>query len=107
MTPDDLTKLLDALTARLGPTGQHVFDLAVRQVILTNALSLLGGSAAMVLTIILARVAYRLYPSGPWDLAALGSCVAFGVALLVILRAVVPLLNPEYAAIQELLRAIR
>ena len=38
MTADQLSQLLDELGKRLGPSGEHVFALAVRQVYIDNIL---------------------------------------------------------------------
>ncbi len=114
MNTDDLARLLDELGQRLGPTGEYVFQLAVRQVYV-NAILSIGLWLALV-------IARRARPPG----------VALGGGRRVLLhprahgdvrRPWVPdrsdrphrpaigglqgLLNPEYAALRDIMGAIR
>lgn len=59
MSPDDLAKILDELGKRLGPTGQHVFELAVRNVVITNTIWV--GFWGVVAVISLATLLVSLY----------------------------------------------
>ena len=128
MNADDLANILDELGQRLGPTGEHVFNLAVRQVVIDGAMSLLLGVAllvGMVVTVVVTRRLYvvasakyeankgRAYDySSPPDAAfwafATGVVVAVQAAFaLIAFSCSIPyILNPEYQAIRSLLGAI-
>jgi uncharacterized protein involved in response to NO len=112
MNADDLAKILDELGKRLGPTGSHVFELAVRQVYIN------AGTAVVCLAIVVALgwiATPRLYrwqqDGNDRDIvcAILGIVYGF-VAVIVGLMALiaVPLVfNPEYAAIRDLIGQIK
>ncbi len=48
MNPDDIARILDDLGSRIGPAGEYVFALAVRQAVIANALWFLGSVAVCV-----------------------------------------------------------
>lgn len=116
MTADELAKLLDTLGQRLGPTGQHVFELAVRQVYIDAA----TAAIALVITLIVgAVVAPRLYrwrsaddadDAGGRDILLMFPAALYGCAVLFMLwwalASIPAILNPEYAAIRDILHAI-
>lgn len=115
MTPDQLAQILDDLGKRLGPTGQHVFELAVRQVYI-NA----GVATVMVLaTAIVGIVALprlmrwqQLDQSSTGDRGIVVMILGFlygalGLIVLVFAFFTIPsVLNPEYAALRDILSAI-
>ena len=74
MNPDDIARILDDLGQRLGPTGEYVFSLAVRQVYIDAFAGLLCWLAFAVIN------AFLVIPD---------------------------VLNPEYAALRDILGAIR
>ena len=125
MNPDDLAQILDDLGHRLGPTGEYVFALAVRQVYIDGALSvglgLLCTAVAVVITLGCRRLWRREvaeYAAGTSDYCskpdpfmyyifgglAGGGSVVFALGTFSI--GLPLLLNPEYAAIRDILRAI-
>ena len=115
MNADDLVRLLDELGQRLGPTGEYVFALAVRQVYVDAAIYI---GAWLVVVIGLAIVARPLYrwtqddrSSGERGLAAaLGAmCAGFVLVILTVaaLLSLASLLNPEYAALRSLLGSVQ
>lgn len=112
MTPEQVTNLLDQLGQRLGPAGQHVFELAVRQVFI-------DGFTMLILTAIFLAVLgwsvpriYAWAQDGGDDRAMLGVIagavyVLVGICLLIGDLAYIPaMLNPEYAALMNILRAV-
>lgn len=131
MNPDDLARILDELGQRLGPTGERVFALAVQYQVTSAVIWAIASGialAAMVgLTVMAARFTIRRYraakavenPGGysyervdlfdyvmPWLLiGALDMLVAFGAGWTLI-ASLVTLLNPEYAALRDILKAI-
>jgi len=101
MNPDDLAKILDELGQRLGPTGSHVFELAVRQQVILGVIGLVAGVTLVALGIIVGFWEWRKQPP-----IIFGPVIA-GVSILPFLVALPLLLNPEYAAIRDLLGALR
>jgi hypothetical protein len=106
MNPDDLARILDELGQRLGPTGEYVFALAVRQVVI-DAVLLLAFAAILVGS---ATYAWRAvaradsFDAAPLRLIAGALYLAATIAAAGALSA---LLNPEYAALRDILGAIR
>lgn len=114
MSAEDLARLLDQLGQRLGPTGERVFALAVRQVWIDG---LLGVGAAVVAAAFMFIALPRLYRWGrSGDGYSTRDLEAVVAGLIVVLigglivangvYALSRLLNPEYAAIRDLLGAI-
>lgn len=136
MTVTDLAALLDELGRRLGPAGQHVFELAVRQVYIDGIIRCIGsGVVAVVLLaawLYIARWTRRrwsaeqaLYADGkgrwssigqrgpdlfdyayPFGFGSLFLGLAFLIALATVAGSLARLLNPEYAAIRDILAAV-
>jgi len=114
MNPDDLARILDELGRRLGPAGEHVFALAVRQVYIDAAIAMVFLSIPLVVLAATARRVYHWQQDGDsysdreitTIFYVVGLGVWIGLALLYAFIVVPRLLNPEYAAIQNLLRAI-
>jgi hypothetical protein len=119
MNADELTRLLDELGTRLGPTGEYVFGLAVRQVYINAVTSvvLLGVALAVgalagprVLRWVRAGNDGRGYGNDREIVAfILGICWGFGLvlAVLAVVMYVPSVLNPEYAALRSLLGQIQ
>jgi hypothetical protein len=114
VNPDDIAKILDDLGQRLGPTGERVFALAVRQVTVEAVVWLALCVAIPVLLWIVTAVSVRwLSARDPSDAdAALGMLGLFAViatigGVLLGAHYLIVLLNPEYAALEKLLGAIR
>lgn len=114
MNATDLAKILDELGQRLGPTGQRVFELAIRQVYIDGVMAGLLLVIVAVVGIVGGPRLYRWSQGGSYGdrdifLMIFGVCYALILFLAVInvLIAVPALLNPEYAALRDLLAKIR
>jgi hypothetical protein len=116
MTADELARILDELGRRLGPTGAHVFDLAVRQVYINGIVSLVLLGVVAIVGIVTIPRAYKWSVADTNPYGDRGMLVVMGgagyclVVLLVVINAAVfvpAMLNPEYAALRDLLSAIR
>lgn len=116
MNPDDLAKILDELGKRLGPTGEHVFELAVRQVYINAATATLLLVVFVGINVLAVPRMWR-YVTAPNQgsysdrgmAAFLLGMLDVGVGGLVLLAAVIyipSVLNPEYAAIRDILSAV-
>lgn len=120
MTADELGKILDELGQRLGPTGQHVFQLAVRQIIIEGIIGLIAGVVLVVLSVelwrkgktwILSRETNSysddaLDKGMPIGFMSLGLAFPFGFGLFLVYGALTTLTNPEYAALRDILSRI-
>lgn len=116
MNPDDIIRLLDELGERLGPAGQRVFELAVRQVYV-EAITVLAALAILIAVGLVfgPRLARWSEGGGAYSdrpLLAIFVWLGYGgllvgAVLLVMLVAVPGIFNPEYAALSRLLGAIR
>lgn len=119
MNPDDLVKILDELGRRLGPTGEYVFALAVRQVYIDSLVTLttttLIAVGVVALVLYFVRLTRRLYATEnndvfpyvmAWFLGGLWAVVVLIVTLVCFTDALRNLLNPEYAALRDILGAI-
>jgi len=112
MNPDDLAKILDELGQRLGPAGQHVFELAIRQVYINAGVGLL--------LLVPVAIAWRwaipiIRREQAKDFLDQSIAVAMGVVLGLIATGIVcvsaitsisDVLNPEYAALKDILSRI-
>lgn len=126
MTPEQMTQLLDDLGKRLGPTGQHVFELATRQVYIngvicmTLAVLLFAGA---IMTVVIALLYHRSQLAryekdkenawshepdifAPLLIGGVTSCFLGAFGLWALIYGLPLLLNPEYAAIRDILSAI-
>jgi hypothetical protein len=121
MTPEQLTQLLDELGKRLGPGGAHVFELAVRQAIITSTMQLAAAGVLVAIAVTVLAVVWRFLhrdtsklerwsSSDDEGVAAVGIVVALFVIVIAVFGAVnsIPtLLNPEYAALRDLLSQVK
>jgi len=110
MNPDDIAKILDDLGQRLGPAGQHVFQVAIQQVYVDSTLIGILTIGVIIATILLFRYTKKVY--GPQTIddkistAMLGFVIGvFEVGFLII--TIKPMFNPEWSAIQRILDSIR
>ncbi len=113
MTADDLAKILDMLGQRLGPTGQYVFGLAVRQVYIDAATSAVFLIGWVLLGLVVGPRLYRYVTEdgqsaySSRDIGGVIVAVVYGLVgimvLLVAAFAIPAVLNPEYAAIRDIL----
>jgi hypothetical protein len=115
VNPEDLARILDELGQRLGPTGEYVFALAVRQVYINAATS----AVALLVSLLFARWAVgriRAYVArgdsystrdvdAGFAYAGLGLLVA--ATVLWAFLAIPGVLNPEYTALRSLIGAIQ
>lgn len=136
MTPEDIARILDDLGQRIGPAGEYVFQLAVRQVVITSAVGIVSSIVVLAVTGLTLRWAigftkrrwdhdvaryaegkgrWSSIQSGPdmadYGFAWAGPAIVFLVvgigAFLTLTSSVISLLNPEYQALIRLLEAIR
>lgn len=115
MNADDLAKILDELGRRLGPTGSHVFELAMRQIVINASISIGAFVILLVIGLVAARPLYRWVQGnstyGYRDMVAVVAVALYGITMLMVTWFAVAgfanLLNPEYAAIRDLLGAVR
>jgi cellulose synthase/poly-beta-1,6-N-acetylglucosamine synthase-like glycosyltransferase len=111
MTPEQLTQFLDELGNRLGPTGSHVFDLAVRYQIISSCISILLALATAIMFTALAKWIWkkREEMSDEDDIAVVSAivCIAYPLLMMIpvlfVFASMNRLLNPEYSAIQDIL----
>lgn len=121
MNAAEIARILDMLGERLGPTGQYVFALAVRQqfiegVMAAAVLALILGLAVLAQALWLkncfeydrkADERDRFGATGIVVTSLAGWMIPFACLLAGLPYAVGKLLNPEYAAIRDLLDQIR
>jgi predicted PurR-regulated permease PerM len=112
VSAEDLARLLDELGQRLGPTGAHVFELAVWYKV-TDAL------VGMVFGILLALLPWLLvrYVRGridDHDDREFATTIAFVLAVactvggaMLVASDIITFLNPEYAALRDIVRTIK
>lgn len=115
MNPDDLAKVLDELGERLGPTGEYVFALAVRQVYINAVLFGVFFVVSVALTVwASSRLIRWAADDGPYG--DRGLLAVFAGTIMIVVTGALGLqflgfslpdvLNPEYAAIRDLLSNI-
>jgi len=112
LTPEQLTQLLDELGQRLGPTGEHVFRIAVGYQITSSMMWVIPGVLLFVLSLVAIPLAFLCarHPGkggeADWFLMlATGSLL--GISGLGLAAFHIPnLLNPEYAALRDILSQV-
>ena len=107
MNADDIGKILDELGRRLGPAGSHVFELAVREQIIRGATWLVVFVVGLALCLY-ARKAWIADWQGSGlsargTLFMAGAFMVFVATIGLIAGGIGQLLNPEYAAIKDIL----
>lgn len=129
MDPTQLTAILDDIGRRIGPAGQHVYELAVRQAVITGVIELVGGLLLLISAVVIAvvvplhfksaRRAYEArtlsggyrYDSGPdRDIYVVVGVVGVAATLIFgagcVASSVTHLLNPEYVALRDILSTL-
>jgi hypothetical protein len=105
VNPDDIARILDDLGNRLGPAGEYVFALSVRYVVTDAILGLAFGAIAAVIAVVAARWASRQQ----YEEVLLGYLLAGVLGAIAALFGFLnlrTLLNPEYAAIRDILSRV-
>jgi hypothetical protein len=119
MNAEELARILDELGRRLGPTGERVFELTLRYVVTDAIVGTIVSATFLVALLLIWRYAIGRWRR--WDdpngdkvfVAGLGG--SLGLAATVLIGAlclwqigvnVVTILNPEYAAIRELVGTV-
>jgi hypothetical protein len=116
VTPEQVLQLIDSLAQRLGPAGQHVFELAVRETIIGGIMRLIAGLVLLAMAAALFAASRHFYRAaseeeheeGPpgFDQAAAG--LVLSVVAMVLLWLCVPsLLNPEWEALGKIAAAVK
>jgi hypothetical protein len=116
MNADEIIRILDELGRRLGPTGEYVFGLAVRQVVIDGALAVVAFAVVLSASIILMRYIVRRHDECGcgslcgWEMIGIVVGLVAGTASICVgamaVFALSRLLNPEYAALRDVLDAI-
>lgn len=114
MDSTELSRLLDELGQRLGPTGEYVFALAVRQVYINAAVAAVLLTLVIALGVIAGPRIYRWQLHNPTygsrDLVALIGALIYGILLVIVAPlafiAIPNAFNPEYAALRDIIGAV-
>jgi hypothetical protein len=113
MTPEQLGQFLDELGKRLGPAGDHVYQLAIRQVVISNAVGLAVAVAIFAFTFFGVRFVWRRARDADSTdegflkvISSIGAIFGFLIGVIWAGTCLVSLLNPEYAALRDILSAI-
>jgi len=109
VTPEQITQLLDELGQRLGPAGEHVFQLAVRQAFIDGwtmiGLFIVVGLLSLVCGLLAIFHEWDSYSAAPISLG-FGAVFGGAISMLALSYGIPYLLNPEYQAIKSLLEAL-
>lgn len=114
MNPDDLVRILDELGERLGPTGEYVFALAVRQVYVDALFWIVAFVLYVAALIIAVPWVARWIADGNSSsdrglvgiLGGIGAITLGGTLLVGVLSSAPALFNPEYAALRDILGTV-
>ena len=117
---EEILKRIDALAAKLGTTGEHIWGVLIRQTQVEIVSSIILAIVLVAHAIVLFKLAVWLYGKaegqssynyeGWYVLMALSGCVSVILALVAIgTLAGLPtlVLNPEYWALQQVLGAVK
>ena len=110
MTPEQVEQIIEMLSEKLGPLGEHVWAVYMRQVYVDAVGALLWLVAFLVGSAIFVKAARWVcanssdYDKNVFAFFLYAGAMACGVAVLCALTfGVLRILNPEYHAIQMLL----
>lgn len=110
MTATDLSALLDELGRRLGPAGSHVFDLAVRQQLISGGVQVFVGLVILIGGVL----AHRLYVKNAKDNGNKPDGFEWGITVFTLvfglfffLMGLMTVLNPEWYAISAILNQVK
>jgi hypothetical protein len=119
MSAEELQKFLDELAAKLTPAGSHLFELAVRNQVITSAIGTAIGLVLLLvgLVVVLKTIHWCITrePDYDWDheSAAVGYMLGLVAAIamvffgLVIFTGNLPiLLDPEWYALKDIISQI-
>jgi hypothetical protein len=118
MSAEELQKFLDELAAKLTPAGSHIFELAVRNQIITSAIGTAIGLVLILVGLVVAlKTIHWLFTREPdydWDhesaaVGMLGLVAAIAMVFfgLVIFTGNLPvLLDPEWYALKDIISQI-
>jgi len=132
VTPEEIGKALDLISQKLGPAAQHIYELSVRQVYIDGVIGgIVTGLILLFTTVSFAIFAYKMYgayrkaksteanPHGySWErvdpfnyafpvfMTGMISTFVWVCLGLVFFDSLTHLLNPEYWAIQNILRSL-
>ena len=110
MTPEQVAQIIEMLAEKLGPLGEHVWTIYVRQVYVDVVGGVLWIIALLIGAVAFQRLAIRARGmSSSVDREFMGAGAYIGIAVCILLAfcaltfGVLKILNPEYHAIQMLL----
>ena len=118
VNPDDLARILDELASRLGPGGEYVFGLAVRQALIDGIIGTVVGTVILLAAVVGIGKAIGLSRSQladntefmdvafPWVFGGIIAMVPVGFGAMSLGSGLSKLLNPEYAALTDILSRI-
>lgn len=110
MTLEQFEQFIDDLGTKLGPAAQHIYEIAVRQAIVTGAIWTAIGCVTLLVAVAGLVIALWATKRRDDDAQFGGAALSLfaGVATAGILANALPLLlNPEWSAIQTLLAAAK
>ena len=111
MSADDIIRLLESLAERLTPPARHVWDLALRQIVIEGVASAIFAGVALIGGGVVFAVALRIFAGRhehhcDHDFLYLYGSIAVATAIAISLifgaAAITKLLNPEWAALRML-----
>lgn len=125
MTPEQLGQFLDQIGNRIGPAGAHVFDIAIRQAVISNLVISVITIIWFIVSIIIGLrfsslwkkdYATRAATRNKWDegvpseekvlfegIISISGFIVAAVSLLLLPPYLIGLLNPEYTALMDIL----
>jgi ABC-type dipeptide/oligopeptide/nickel transport system permease subunit len=110
MTPDQITQILNELTTKMGPTGQQVWNIAVYQQQIIGVIGVIAAVIMLLVGIVLAAITVVMFQryddGGAGVITGMFSIVSFAIAFVSAIMALPILLNPQYAALMDLVGRI-